>query len=71
MFTYNDIVRVASDAPSEKRPGQRAWVIAVFPEGHRLREALDPLPTGTVYSVEFEGGDAIEVHESHLELDAN
>ncbi len=67
-FTYNDIVRVRPDADSKARPGARAWIVGVFekrPEGGYF----DKFPEGVVYTIEFEDGSSIEVHEDCLRLD--
>ncbi len=67
-YTYDDIVMVRKDAPLEFRPGDKAWVIAIHEDrpGNK-RWGYPDLPEGVVYLVEFEGGDAIGVHESNLE----
>jgi hypothetical protein len=65
-FTYDDIVKVVFIASDECRPGQRAWIVGVFED--RPGEYFERFPPGTVYSIEFEDGTSIEVHESSLEL---
>lgn len=70
MFTYDDIVRVNSNAPREMRPGQRAWVIGITTADERSGDHFDQFPPGTVYLVEFEDGDARDLHETVLGLDA-
>lgn len=65
-FTYDDIVRTVAGAPAELRPGARSNVIAVFetrPDGSHFAT----FPDGVIYSVEFEDGEAIDVHEDYLE----
>lgn len=65
-FTYGDTVRIVMTAPERLRPGAIAWVIGVFekrPEG----KYFDQFPTGEVYSIEYEDGEAVDVHESVLE----
>lgn len=65
-FTYDDIVRTVLDAPAELRPGAKSNVIAVFetrPEGSYFAA----FAKGVIYSVEFEDGDAVDVHEDYLE----
>jgi hypothetical protein len=76
QFHYNDIVRVKpgitiwTDIPiwrtSVARVGERAWVFMILED--RTHTPLLQFPAGTIYGIEFEGGDAIEVHESDLEL---
>lgn len=63
-FTYNDIVKVVDSAPPELRPGCKAWVVGVFED--RPGKYFDIFPEGVVYSVEFEDGVSIEIHESNL-----
>lgn len=65
-FTYDDIVRVSDKAPVKIRPGERAWVVGVFVD--RLGGYFEQFPPGIIYSIEFEDGSAIEVHESMLDL---
>lgn len=66
MFTYNDIVRVKGDAPIEMRPGAKSWVIGLTTQQERRGKHFEQFPAGTVYLVEFEGGEAIDIHESML-----
>ncbi len=65
-FTYNDIVKAKPTAGVKARPGERAWIVAVLED--RLHFSLKQFPAGVVYSVEFEDGEAIDVHEDDLEL---
>jgi len=65
-FTYDDIVKVSESAPAKLRPGQKAWIVGVFEE--RPGKYFNIFPEGVVYSIEFEDGTSIEVHESLLEL---
>jgi hypothetical protein len=67
MFTYSDIVLVKTNSPEEMRPGQKAWVIGITTEHERSGSHFDQFPPGTVYLVEFEGGEALDIHESMLE----
>lgn len=68
-FTYDDIVRVSLHAPCQDRRGQRGWVIAVKTEDKRKGEYFEQFPAGTIYLIEFEDGEAIDVHEADLELE--
>jgi hypothetical protein len=65
-FTYNDIVKAKPTADKKARPGERAWVIAVLE--NRTHSPLKQFPPGVIYSVEFEDGEATEVHEDDLEI---
>lgn len=67
MFTYDHVVRVEADAPTEIRPGETAWVIGITPDDKKRGSHFDRFPAGTVYLVEFEGGDAIDIHENMIE----
>jgi hypothetical protein len=49
------------------RPGQKAWVIGITTEHERSGSHFDQFAAGTVYLVEFEGGEALDIHESMLE----
>jgi hypothetical protein len=65
QFTYDDIVVLRDTARAVERRGQKAWVIAVLED--RVRFTRSQFPPGVIYSVEFEGGDAIDVHENEIE----
>jgi hypothetical protein len=66
MFTYSDIVLVKTDAPPEMRPGQKAWIIGITTDHQRSGSHFDQFPAGIIYLVEFEGGEASDIHESLL-----
>lgn len=68
-FTYDDIVRVRSDAADRFRPGERAWVVGVTPEDKRIGSHYDQFPAGAVYTIEFEDGNSIDVYEGALEFE--
>ncbi|WP_137939194.1 hypothetical protein [Chitinivorax sp. B] len=63
-FDYDDQVIVADDAPQDCRPGCKAWVVGVF-ENHD-GAYFKGFPGGVVYTIEFEDGTSIEIHESKL-----
>jgi hypothetical protein len=65
-FTYNDIVRVKPDSERTLRRG-RAWIVGIFED--RPGPYFDRFPEGVVYTIEFEDGSSIEVHEANLEPD--
>jgi hypothetical protein len=67
-FICDDIVIIRDSAPAVERRGEKAWVIAVLED--RVRFPLKQFPPGVVYAVEFEGGDAIDVHEDDVELES-
>tara|TARA_R110001592_G_scaffold305345_1_gene577963 strand:+ start:326 stop:571 length:246 start_codon:yes stop_codon:yes gene_type:complete len=72
-FNYNDIVKVrtTSDSSTVDRQGEQAWIVGVFTE-RPSGEFFKKFPPGIVYSIEFEDGSSIEVHEKDLILvDAN
>lgn len=66
-FNYDDVVRVRLGASPDLRPGERAWVVGVFET--RPGKYFNKFPEGIVYTIEFEDGVSIEVHESDLEPD--
>lgn len=65
-FDYDDILKVSDEAPAEHRRGATAWVVGVTPPEQRRGAHFDQFPLGTVYLVEFEDGQALDIHESHL-----
>ena len=66
-FTYDDVVLIRAGSGLPDRNGARAWIIAVFPElSERPGPALDYLPDGPTYTVEFEDGSTAETHEDWL-----
>lgn len=68
-FTYDDMVKTSDGVGPELRPGKKAWVIGVFET--RPGKYFDKFPEGVVYSIEFEDGTSVDVHESELEKFGN
>jgi hypothetical protein len=66
-FTFGDSVRIKRDAPSPLREGKQAWVIMVFLPHDRNGSYFDLFPPGVVYSIEYEDGESVDVHEAFLE----
>jgi hypothetical protein len=66
-FTYDDIVQIAAHAAPELRPGSKAWIVGVF-DSRPAGTYFEKFPEGTVYSVEYEDGSSVEVHETDLVL---
>jgi hypothetical protein len=64
-FSYDDVVRVRTSANTGLRPGAKAWVVGIFET--RLGPYFDRFPEGIVYTIEFEDGSSIEIHEEDLE----
>jgi hypothetical protein len=64
-FNYDDTVKVRPDVSSELRPGATAWVVGVFET--RPGSYFDKFPDGVIYTIEFEDGSAVEVHELDIE----
>ncbi|MGN6223066.1 hypothetical protein [Pseudoxanthomonas sp.] len=65
-YTYDDIVRVIPSAEKRLRPGAIAWVIGVFEE-RPAGEHFARFPAGVIYTIEYEDGEAVDIHESELE----
>ncbi|MBB4768918.1 MULTISPECIES: hypothetical protein [Xanthomonas] len=65
-FNYDDRVRVISGAGASARQGANGWVVGVF-ESRPAGEYFQAFPEGVVYSIEFEDGQALEIHEVDLE----
>lgn len=66
-FDYNDVVRAIASADQRYRPGDRAWIVGVFENDPS--PWLRRFPPGVVYSIEYEDGSSLEIHETLLELD--
>lgn len=66
-MTYDDTVRVRMTAPLRERRGALASVCGVTPPAQRREGHWEQFPPGTVYLVEFEDGEALDVHESWIE----
>jgi hypothetical protein len=64
-FTWDDIVRLRASAAHPQRTASKAWIVAVMPD--RTDMTLSRFPAGAVYTVEFEDGIAIDIHEDDLE----
>ncbi len=69
-FTYNDTVRVKQTAPPRCRPGELASVVGISLQTERSGEFLKAFPHGILYTIEFEDGNSIELHEDFVEKDA-
>ena len=75
-FDYNDLVRIKLgvtfwiDVPGRRtngpRVGEPASVYAI--DTDRIAGPRPEFPAGNLYGVEFNDGDAVEVHEDDLEL---
>jgi hypothetical protein len=65
-FSYSDIVTARAAAGKDARAGEQAWIVAIVED--RLHFTLQQFPPGVVYSIEFEDGTAIDVHEGNLVL---
>jgi hypothetical protein len=70
VFTWNDTVRVKHSASANLRPGSLASVVGVHIEADRTGEFLKEFPLGVVYTIEFEDGSSVQIHESLLEKSA-
>ena len=66
-FNYDDIVKSRLGTSADLRPGERAWVVAIFE--NRPGPYFDKFPDGVVYTVECEDGSSFEIHEGDLEPD--
>lgn len=64
-FGYDEVVKISSRAEENYRPGSKAWIISIIQdrENYPMRE----FPAGTIYTVEYEDGLALDIHESNLE----
>lgn len=67
-FTYDDVVRVCVNAPVGLRPGSKAWIVGVTEERNRHGSHYESFKPGNVYTIEFEDGASIDVHEEDIEF---
>jgi hypothetical protein len=68
MLTYDDTVIVKPDAAACFRPGAKGSVVGITPPEQRRGAHFEQFPEGIVYLVEFEDGEALDVHGSWLEI---
>jgi hypothetical protein len=66
-FTFDDTIRIKGTAPSPLRPGEIVSVTMVFLPEDRRGPYFERFPPGVVYSVEYETGESVDVHEDFLE----
>lgn len=66
-FNIDDTVKVKNFAHLEQYYGQIGSIINVFAE-RPAGSYFEQFPEGIVYAVEFENGEAIDVHEFDLVL---
>jgi len=64
-FELDRTVRVLEWAPQQYRPGAKASVIGIITV--RRGKYFESFPPGMLYTIEFEDGEAIDIHESLLE----
>lgn len=65
-YTWNDIVQIRDGATVDApRYRERSWIVGVFEDDRG--EGFEEYPPGVVYTVEFEDGSSINVHELDLE----
>lgn len=57
---------VSVDAEQPLRPGATVYVVGVHEGAGRSGSYFDRFPDGVVYTIEYEGGVSIEVHEKDL-----
>jgi len=67
-FAYDDVVRVRLGVEAELRPGSKAWIVGVTAESKRRGAHYDAFKPGNVYTIEFEDGVSVDVHEEDVEL---
>ena len=65
IFTYDDTVVVLPSVGVPTLVGRKASIVGIFEEP-RTGSFFEKFPPGVVYSVEFEDGSSMEIHESNL-----
>ena len=66
-LSADDAVRVKTGSPPGMRPGRKARVVGIVPYERRVGPHVPKSPRGTVYLVEFDDGELLDVHEDMLE----
>lgn len=66
-FTYGDIVKIKLTSLKRSREGAQAWIVGVFDTEEMKGGYFDQFDQGIVYTIEFEDGSSIEIHEKELE----
>jgi hypothetical protein len=69
-FTWNDTVQIKQSAPAQYCRGEPASVVGISLKSDRRGAFLEAFPEGIVYTIEFEGGSSVEIHESFVEKGA-
>lgn len=64
-FNFDDVVCARSGVP-QVRLGTKAWVVGVASDEKRSGSHYEKFPPGTIYTIEFEDGDSVDIHESDL-----
>jgi hypothetical protein len=64
---FGESVSVKKHAPAEFRPGAVGAIVMIITQKMRKGEYYNKFPLGTIYSIEFEDGRAIDIHEMFLE----
>jgi hypothetical protein len=65
-FTYDDIVRAPPISDGEVASVRKAWVVGIFETDKEPGSYWKKFPSGVVYTIEFEDGSSIDVHEDDL-----
>jgi hypothetical protein len=70
-FTFDELVLVKEDAPHPLLRGQKASVTMVFLPRDREGSYFQRFPPGVVYSIEYQDGESVDVHEDFLDRHAS
>jgi hypothetical protein len=66
-MNYDDTIRIRANAPVGLRRGTLASICGITAPADRHGKHWEQFPPGTIYLVEFEDGEALEVHESWVD----
>jgi hypothetical protein len=64
-FTYDDVLVIRKTSSVLEHRGKKAWIVGITEDRERFPRRQ--FPPGVIYTVEFEGGAAIDIHEDDLE----
>jgi hypothetical protein len=62
----NDVVCVKEGSPTGMRPGEKARVVGIVPPNRRVGPHVAKKQRGTIYLIEFDDGELLDVHEDIL-----
>lgn len=66
-FNWDERIRISDDASAPFRPGTLANIVGIYSGASRRGQYFDRFAPGTVYTVEFDDGKSVDIHEDDIE----